>query len=493
MIDDYYRGEPLRIGNETQLLVDDNVVEDRWKLERVLHHPLKCHVDPVIQRDRPWEGETLYAANVLWDDACGRYRMWYGNYSHGALESGEPWLYYIAYAESDDGLSWEKPLLDVCPYPGHAKTNIVYTGTHMQGTRDVPRHRIQLGDVVIDRSAPDPQRRYKMIALQGRVHSESGGVLSGINLACSPDGIHWSLTGDRAILDYHSDCENHLVRDEANDRWLLYCRPTMYSSGRSGRGRHHRRRVSVMTSPDLIEWSYPRMAFYPDEFDCPDFDHTRAFRYGNTFLMMYAAMEGDTTGRNEIRLASSSDGLHWQPYATREAFIPRGEPGAWDMGSVRPTCRPVSCPDGLLIYYSGASVGQHEEGTRLTGIGATLLRRDGFVEQRAGEETGYLLTKEFVLEGNRLEVNMASVKTGTYPNRGMRVEIVRHAPMGEHWKWSEACEGFGLDDCDPLTGRGEKQIVSWRGESDLSALKGQAVYVRFELRQAGLFSFRVGK
>ncbi len=26
----YFRGEPLRIGNQTQLLVDDYAVEDRW-------------------------------------------------------------------------------------------------------------------------------------------------------------------------------------------------------------------------------------------------------------------------------------------------------------------------------------------------------------------------------------------------------------------------------------------------------------------------------
>ena len=32
----YFQGEPLKIGNETQLLIDDHIVEDRWALERVI-------------------------------------------------------------------------------------------------------------------------------------------------------------------------------------------------------------------------------------------------------------------------------------------------------------------------------------------------------------------------------------------------------------------------------------------------------------------------
>jgi hypothetical protein len=33
--------------------------------------------------------------------------------------------------------------------------------------------------------------------------------------------------------------------------------------------------------------------------------------------------------------------------------------------------------------------------------------------------------------------------------------------------------------------------VSWQGKSDLSALKGRAVYLRFEMKKAGLYTFRI--
>ena len=65
-----------------------------------------------------------------------------------------------------------------------------------------------------------------------------------------------------------------------------------------------------MTSEDLVQWSYPRVVCYPDEYDLPDYDHVLVFPYGNIFVMFYGAMEGDTTGRWELRLATSSDGFH---------------------------------------------------------------------------------------------------------------------------------------------------------------------------------------
>jgi len=489
MQDSYFTGQPLRIGTTRQLLLDDTIVEDRWKLERVLQPPIKHPATPVLKCDKPWEGATIYGANVIWDEERSLYRMWYGSYSNRALHEGDPWLYYIAYAESDDGIHWEKPLMDICPRGEHKRTNIVYTGTHMQGSPDCPRHRIQIGHVFKDRTDPDPERRYKMIALQGRPNANTGFAHSGIELAVSPDGLHWGLAGEQAILDYHSDCENHVVRDEDNDRWLLYCRPTVYSSGRSGEGanRHHRRRVAVMVSPDLAEWSYPRTVFYPDELDCPDFDHTRAFRYGNGYIMLYGAMEGDTTGCNEVRLASSADGFRWEPYRTREPFIARGTAGSWDAGSVRPTCPPVPCGDDLLVYYSAATVGQHETGPLMTGIGVAVMQPDRFVEQRAGDETGYLLTREFLLEGSHLVVNALGRTVGSPPT--LRVELLRHAPMGGHDGFTEAFEGFTLDDCDPIHGAGVNLTVKWQGREDLSELRSRGVYIRFELTNMGLYSF----
>jgi hypothetical protein len=112
MPDAYFRGEPLRIGQETQLLIDDTVVEDRWRLTRVMHRPDKWPHNPVVLADKPWE--------------------------------------------SDDGYHREKPLFDHCPFGRWKRTNIVYYGTWDQGPwygsddPELKRRRIR----VVDKSQP---------------------------------------------------------------------------------------------------------------------------------------------------------------------------------------------------------------------------------------------------------------------------------------------------------------------------------------------------
>ena len=48
----YWRGEPLHIGNQVQLLADDFIVEDRWMLKRKVGKVLKSLRNPVIVRDQ---------------------------------------------------------------------------------------------------------------------------------------------------------------------------------------------------------------------------------------------------------------------------------------------------------------------------------------------------------------------------------------------------------------------------------------------------------
>ncbi len=499
----YFTGSPLRIGNETQLLMDDTIIEDRWRLRRVLHQPDKHPRNPVIVRDKPWEGDTTQGAQVIWDEELGLYRMWYLGCYISTYYYGSGPVILVCYAESEDGFNWVKPLTDRFPVGKHKKTNVVHCGIHDQGTyyfTDDPEAystRLQNGNmsqVFKDMNDPDPSRRYKMISTEGRPHPTIREIHTGVSLLVSPDGFHWKLSGDRHILDHSSDCLNHLVRDDANDRWLLYCRPPVFHCGRHDPLRNTRRRVAVMTSRDLVEWSYPHVVMYPDEHDTPDYDHVKVFRCGNIFIMMYSAMEGDTTGRWEIRLASSPDGFHWERIHTRETWLGRGLPGSWDAGGILPSTTPVQQGERLLLYYSGMLRGQEEQGDCAAGIGLATIRLDRFVEQRADREPGYLLTKEFILEGKTLCVNMEINKSTNLPERpSLRAEILRHPPFGKHWEFNEACEGFSFDDCDPMCIDHTDATVTWKGKKDLSSLAGKPVYIRFELVYAGLFSFRIAK
>jgi hypothetical protein len=478
----YFADEPLRIGAGSHLLLDDDLVEDRWGLERVLHRPDKFLKNPILLRDKPWEGDVAYRPCVLYDEALGRYRMWYQCFSYANYYGAEGAAYYLAYAESEDGFTWEKPRLDVCP--GYEQTNIVYCGHHYP--------RVQGVQVFIDDADADAARRYKMICVERR---PIGGVLkSCVGLCTSPDGLRWQPAGD-PILDYHSDCYNHVVRDESNGRWLLYCRPIhLFAAGRKivdGQvgGRHRKRRIAAMCSSDFSNWSYPRTVLYPDERDTPDYDSASVFRMANRFLMLYAAMDGDGDGGNEVRLASSSDGLNWRRFHSRQAFLPRGRSGDWDAGQVIAEA-PVAQGDDLLVYYSGFTEGQHAPG-RNGGIGLARLKRDHFVEQRAVGDPGYLLTREFVLEGNKLALN--TIMPGKpYTEQCIRVEIVQRPQLGQHGdETAHAVAGFSLADCNPLRGTRADNPVTWKGDADLNMLKGQPIYLRCEIRDMGVFSFHI--
>ena len=52
----YFQGEPMRIGNQVQLLMDDYMVEDRWKLTRQSGKVIKHARNPIVVQDKPWEG-----------------------------------------------------------------------------------------------------------------------------------------------------------------------------------------------------------------------------------------------------------------------------------------------------------------------------------------------------------------------------------------------------------------------------------------------------
>jgi len=66
-VPDYFEGQPLQLRAGQQLPIDDGLVEDRSELERVLHHPVKYSRNPILERDKPWEGDRAMSPRVIWD------------------------------------------------------------------------------------------------------------------------------------------------------------------------------------------------------------------------------------------------------------------------------------------------------------------------------------------------------------------------------------------------------------------------------------------
>ena len=121
--------------------------------------------------DKPWEDGLLNYLVTFWDK--DKYRAWYragrGNKT--------------GYAESTDGIHWEKPELGLVEHNGSTANNIQISDVHWTHC------------VLKDHAEPDADRRYKLA-----YWSRSEDAPSGIYVAFSPDGIHWKNL-DEPILD----------------------------------------------------------------------------------------------------------------------------------------------------------------------------------------------------------------------------------------------------------------------------------------------------
>ena len=174
----YLTGEPLRIGAGTHLLGHGGLVEDRRGLVRRVTPPERA--GQVLEPELPWEHVKTFGPTVLADERSGTLRMWYGTLPPLGGRPGKLVIppYLMLYAESDDGLRWRKPLLDLVSDGEHRRTNILYRGAH---------DNCSAFSVVIDRADPDPSRRYKMLHKGGKDPSGR----SGEELAFSADGLRW--------------------------------------------------------------------------------------------------------------------------------------------------------------------------------------------------------------------------------------------------------------------------------------------------------------
>ena len=95
----------------------------------------------------------------------------------------------------------------------------------------------------------------------------------------------------------------------------------------------------------------------------------------------------------------------------------------------------------------------------------------------ASLEGGTALTKPLLFEGDQLKINFSTSAGGS-----LRVELQDTD--------GKPVEGFAMDDCDLLYGDQLDRAVSWNDGTDVSQLTDQPLRLKFELKDADLFSLR---
>ena len=191
------------------LLIDDQSLVKSHNLTRRVNQATK-RPQPVMTLDAPWDTDRdlLNIVTIIYDEDERIYKMWYTLMRWQGETSDGP--RGVAYATSEDGVHWKKPVLGLIEDNGSRENNLV-----------IPFMR-QFAYSIIKDPSDVPARRYKMIfdafgeeSLWARHHSA-------LNLAYSHDGLHWErpqhvnpvlrgISDDNFTLFYDGDRRKYVL------------------------------------------------------------------------------------------------------------------------------------------------------------------------------------------------------------------------------------------------------------------------------------------
>ncbi|MCP4643936.1 MAG: hypothetical protein GY851_26065, partial [bacterium] len=112
----------INIGSRLEPFVDSYLIDGLSGTELRLHHPRPA--GPTFPLDRPWEGRYSGYSTIL--DDGGLYRMYYRGHPVDAPD-GSP-SESTCYAESTDGIHWERPSLGLFEVNGTRDNNVILSG-----------------------------------------------------------------------------------------------------------------------------------------------------------------------------------------------------------------------------------------------------------------------------------------------------------------------------------------------------------------------------
>ena len=484
----------IDIGDRKQLFIDDKFIASSDNVTLTMNPPHQTG-EILLTPDEPHEegGYTGLYASVMKEG--GMVRLWYdlitpfGPNPHDHHRD-------IRYAESANGLDFNKPIIGLHEVDGSTENNVVVPG------------RIGGGAVWVDPQA-SPEHRYKT---QAKFYTTPGTAAGVFLIHSSPDGLRWE---EYAEIDTrgHTDTQTVIFWDPRVNRYAFYGRDKEYVE--VGGERTSIRMVRRQESDDLEAWDTQSRILEPDAIDratydmgseLPPVDYYGAtvFRYpggGNpdsVYIMLAQAFwhftdrgYGGAIGpyTRDVRLLVSRDGEHFERAGERRPFMGPGPVGRFDSKEVWALPNPVRMDDELWIYYVGTNQDRTSrpseeridpgasDGERLSAISRAVMRLDGFVSADAPYEGGELVTPLLRFDGARLELNVDTAAGGS-----VRVELLSAD--------GEPIPGFTQAEATPVNGNSVRMPVRWVGGGDVSQLADTPIRLRFVMRDCKLYAFQ---
>jgi hypothetical protein len=355
---------------------DDDTIPWRFNLKLELQRPKRYPGGPVMKplsAEGPDGFGNLLYGTVLKEGA--KYRMWY--VAGPRIDSRIPgdakrMVNYrpIAYAESTDGIHWERPDLGLVEFRGNKHNNLVA----IQPAGEPYAHSFDFIAVFYEPEDPNPARRYKIAFIAYDFPLKECSTAT----AVSADGLTWTLQNTRMFTRGHFE-NTGLIK--FNGLYYLSGQNVAPWNGELADGSAAGRVMKVFFSPDFHHWSEERaLAFYRNAYEPKPMSQGQEVHmgaglwhrgtvilgfygrwYGNTIRHDDASPHAPLTGlKMDLGFVVSNDAIHYREPLRDFVMLPHGEPGDWDSESVLQANAFANTDTETYIWYSHWNTSQSD-------------------------------------------------------------------------------------------------------------------------------------
>jgi hypothetical protein len=450
--------QTLDIGNQRQLFVDDYLIEGFTDAELRLHEPIDKGV--AFKLDMPWEGVFSLYTTIIKDGDI--YRAYYRGMPGVAPGNNRE---LTCYAESTDGITWTKPNLGIHEINGSKKNNVILVDKELTHN---------FSPFLDTNPNAEKEARYKAIA---------GKKATGLFALSSHDGIHWVKLSDEPVLKQGNlDSQNVSFWSPIEKKYLVYFRTTDQGF----------RSVSRSSSFDFVSWDPGvAMKYGPTPFEhlytqqtSPYFRAPQIYlAIGGRFMpdrQVVSDEQAAILGVNpnyykacsDAFLMSTRGGNEYNRYFMESFIRPGMGLNNWVSRTNYPALNVVQTGPHEMSIYVNKDYAQPTAHLR-----RYALRLDGFASLSAGYKGGEMLTKPFLFDGQKLEINFSTSAAGA-----VFIELLDEK--------GGKIPGFSKEECQEIIGNELARTVYWNKSTDVSSLSGKSVRMKVYLKDADIYSFR---
>jgi hypothetical protein len=470
MLMNYSDGTPLRLApGVPQYMLDDQLIAHEQKLVR-RWLPAEIYPYPVIGPDKSWEGRCLAFYGTTMHDPRWGYRLYYIQFGSSSGDSR------VMLATSEDGFRWEKPELGLVEWNGSKANNILLA----------PEWRNDGPSIVYDHD--DRAYPYKLLIFSKcGIREPQWDERWGLYGFQSPDSLSWEKVQEGPCL--HAGDRTNIMFTKPDGKYRVYTRHKLMFAHTGTRA------VYISESSDFTDWHEPELVLRPDLEDDPDVEYygMSVFERNGWYfgLLEYYRSSVDVI---ETHLVFSKDGRNWRHPIPRHPFIAATQ----DWNRKWSTCSssgPLIINEQLVFYFNGRWVGHGHNTAQQHGvIGYASLPLDRFCALEAASD-GQLVTVPIEWPGGDLLINADTRDCfESHPSMSdgeIAVELLDRSgePVPE---WSGQRKAHFAGNTHSRGGIYDG-TVRWPNDRSLGALAGQAIRLRFLMRQARLFTLSAAK